>query len=344
MMRSQTRDGGRSAERAIRDRGETARDNSLSAAPIIAQDARVVFDSEVSSVKLFLLLVVFAPLVMGAGMNGPRQDSKLDQIVVAERTFAKAGAIKGKRDAFLEYFTDDIVLFPPGSAITIGKDGLRAEPESITNLFWEPTWADVSAAGDMGFTTGPWQFRPKGINGEIAAVGYFASVWKRQPDGTLKVVVDIGVGGVEPVEIKGGLEPKAPGATANKMTPEALRESLAAAERELAAAARAGTPGAYFATTTDQSILHRMQRKPAIGAASIRDALSAMKVTYAWQPPLGLGVSDSGDLGYTYGDGAASFDASANTPAANFHYARFWKRQTDGRWKIVLEVASPGIK
>lgn len=294
--------------------------------------------------KLLLLLIASVPLGMGAGMNEPRQGSNFDQIVAAERTFAKAGSVKGKRDSFLEYMSDDVALFPPGSAITTGKDGLRAEPESVANLFWEPTWADVSAAGDMGFTTGPWQFKPDGANGETKGFGYFASVWKRQPDGTLKVIVDLGVGGAEPVQIKGGLEPKAPGATANKMTPEALRESLVTAEREFSAAARAATPAAYFATTTDQTILHRMRTKPTIGSSSIRDALAAAKVTYAWQPPVGVGVAASGDLGYTYGDGVASFDPAASTPAANLHYARFWKRQSDGRWKVVLEVANPGVK
>jgi ketosteroid isomerase-like protein len=295
-------------------------------------------------VKLLVLLSCLVPLVMGAPMNEPRQTSNFDQIVAAERTFAKAGSIKGKRDAFLEYFTDDIALFPPGAPITRTKDGLRAEPESVANLFWEPTWADVSAAGDMGFTTGPWQFKPNGINGETAGFGYFASVWKRQSDGTLKVVVDLGVGGAEPVTIKGGLEPKTPGATASKLTPEALRESLLAADREFSAAARAATPAAYFAATTNETIVHRMRTKPTIGAANIRDALAAMKVTHSWQAPIGVDVAVSGDLGYTFGDGEARFDPATNTPAQNLHYARFWKRDADGRWKIALEVASPGVK
>jgi ketosteroid isomerase-like protein len=295
-------------------------------------------------VKVLFALFVFIPLVVGARSNGPRPPQGLDEVIASERAFAKAGSVKGKRDAFLEYFVDDVVLFPPGAPITIGTDDLRKEPESKANLFWEPTWADVSAAGDMGFTTGPWQFRPDGAGGEVAGFGYFATVWKRQADGAFKAVLDIGVGGAEAVPFAGGLQPKEPGSVANKMTPAALRDSLLTAERELAAAARAGTPDAYFAVTAEGSILHRAGSRPAVGAASIRDALAGMKVSYAWDAPAGAGVAASGDLGYTYGDGEARFDPSTNKPAQRLHYARFWKRHRDGRWKVALEVVNPGPK
>jgi ketosteroid isomerase-like protein len=128
------------------------------------------------------------------------------------------------------------------------------------------------------------------------------------------------------------------------MTPEALRESIVAADRALSASAREGTPAAYFAATTDQTIVHRARMRPAIGSSSIRDALAGMKVSYLWQPPIGAGVALSGDVGYTYGSGEARYDPSTNKPAEPLHYARFWKRQRDGRWKVVLEVAPPGGK
>jgi ketosteroid isomerase-like protein len=297
-------------------------------------------------VKLLLIALLVLPLALlprGSSANDSRDATNLARVVETERAFAKAGSVIGKRDAFLEYFADDIKLFPPGGAITTGKAELRAEPESVADLFWEPTWADVSAAGDMGFTTGPWQYRPDGAKGEVKAFGYFATVWVRQPDNSFKAVIDLGVGGAEPVTFKNGLDPKPSGGIASKLTPEALQQSLLDAEQEFARSASERTPDAYAAFTTDDSILHRARTAPTVGSKSIRSLLADSKVTYAWGTPAGSDVALSGDLGYTYGDGKAQFDPATNKPAEPMHYCRFWRRQ-GGKWKIVLEVVNPGAK
>jgi ketosteroid isomerase-like protein len=50
---------------------------------------------------------------------------------------------------------------------------------------WEPLYSDVSAAGDLGYTYG--SIRTEGL----AEKSYYMRVWKKQSDGTWKVVLDV---------------------------------------------------------------------------------------------------------------------------------------------------------
>src|SRR5436305_2394785 len=52
--------------------------------------------------------------------------------------------------------------------------------------------------GDMGYTTGPWEYRPKSMEDKPVAFGYFVTIWKRQSDGTWKAFLDLGTQNPEP--------------------------------------------------------------------------------------------------------------------------------------------------
>ena len=72
-----------------------------------------------------------------------------------EREFAKAATVKGWRDAFLEFFSDDAITV--GSKATPAKEGLRKQPStpfSELELVWEPRLGDVAASGDLMSFTG----------------------------------------------------------------------------------------------------------------------------------------------------------------------------------------------
>jgi ketosteroid isomerase-like protein len=80
----------------------------------------------------------------------------------------------------------------------------RTDPKGL-RLIWGATYADVSAAGDLGYTLGVWQREaPAGDTGEIkSSSGLFLTVWKRQADGSWKFVVDGGA--VHPPEVIEGV-------------------------------------------------------------------------------------------------------------------------------------------
>src|SRR3954449_2738641 len=112
-------------------------------------------------------------------------------LVQMERDFARTAATKGTRDAFLEFLADDGVLFQPGPVN--GKKFWTERQPRKGLLSWEPVFADISRAGDLGYTTGPWEFRANGPDDQPVAFGQYFTIWKKQADGGWKAVLDRGV-------------------------------------------------------------------------------------------------------------------------------------------------------
>ena len=120
-----------------------------------------------------ILLCLFAcPLAVSAQGN-PNWTS----LVEAERAFAAASLAKGTRAAFLEYLAEDSILFRPG--LVAGKKWIEEHLAQPTLLTWEPVFADVAQSGDLGYTTGPWEIRPRSPQDKPTAYGQYVSMWKR---------------------------------------------------------------------------------------------------------------------------------------------------------------------
>jgi ketosteroid isomerase-like protein len=63
--------------------------------------------------------------------------------------------------------------------------------------------------------------------------------------------------------------------------------------------------------------------------------------------PVGADISASGDLGYTYGNYEFhSLDKDGKQAVQYGKYTSIWKKQKDGRWRVVLDMgnASPAPK
>src|SRR5687768_7313068 len=107
------------------------------------------------------LMVCILLLVANSAAQKSDSGSVLQSLVDAERAFARASEEKGTREAFLAVIADDGILFRP--AAVNGKKWLLDHPAPASpkrsSLSWQPRFADISAAGDMGYTTGPWEFR-----------------------------------------------------------------------------------------------------------------------------------------------------------------------------------------
>jgi hypothetical protein len=101
--------------------------------------------------------------------------------VEAERAFARAAQTDGQWTAFRATSTDDAIWFRPQPAKV--HETLPDKDPPIAVQWW-PAESHVSCDGMVAVNTGPW-VRPK-------AVGYFTTVWARQPDGEYKWVLDHG--------------------------------------------------------------------------------------------------------------------------------------------------------
>jgi ketosteroid isomerase-like protein len=150
--------------------------------------------------KAFLALCLVAILGIGAGASDGsyrdppprsrrpvRDPDALRSLVETERAFSARSVKDGMRDAFLAYLADSGVLFRPFPVN--GKRLWTARGRSKATLIWEPSSAAVSWAGDLGYTTGPWEFRPEIGGADSASHSHFISVWRRQADQTWRLIV-----------------------------------------------------------------------------------------------------------------------------------------------------------
>jgi ketosteroid isomerase-like protein len=265
----------------------------------------------------------------------------LDTMVEAERAFSRASVAKGIRDAFIEFFADDGVNFAPGPTNT--KEFFKPQPNrSDRVLQWQPMYGDVSQGGDLGYTTGPFVLENKSAPAtQRFSYGFYFSVWKRQADGSWKVVADFGTR--TPGPATSGLvafkSATVKGRTVKDINPELERNSLLAADRDLTnAAASTSTGKALLKYLANDARLHRDGLFPFVDAKAIRSVFNAgQTLRYAWTPAK-ADIANSGDLGYTYG----SFEAKgedANTPPLKGYYLRVWRRDARG-WSIVADIGN----
>ncbi|HEY7470899.1 MAG TPA: hypothetical protein VIE68_00995 [Gemmatimonadota bacterium] len=247
-------------------------------------------------------------------------------LVEAERAFARDAAANGTRAGFLAHLGEGSVVFEPGP---VDARALWEAREARPGLLsWVPEHAAISASGELGFTTGPWEFRRGGAADEPVAFGEFATVWRKRADGTWKFAADIGIGHgphagppADPV--------LAPAATAPAVA--ATPADVLAAETAFLAAARTSVESAYQDHGEDGILLLREGAPRAEGTQAA--ASLAARVPAVWEPREAL-VSDAGDLGYVYGVARAAEGADAAG------YLRVWRRSGDGPWRIALDVAT----
>jgi ketosteroid isomerase-like protein len=270
-------------------------------------------------------VVLAGSAVVGAAELTP----ELSALVESERSFSRTAGAKGIKEAFLEYFAPDSVGFAPEPGPAIEQiTGWPASQRTDPLLSWEPAFADISHAGDMGYTTGPTLTHDTRPDPRPDRHGWYFSVWRKQADGEWKVAIDLGVA------TPGELSPKpalraasAPGYVAGKADEVgAQRAAILALERE---------SGADSRHAAEESRLHRDGVFPVLGrAAIVADLAQRPGPTIA--EPRDVIVSTSADLAYSYG----SFTRGASQDEKKDHgwYTRVWKRNPAGAWEMVAQV------
>ena len=283
---------------------------------------------------------LFPAIVALATAAGGAQVDALPSLVEAERGFARTSVERGMRDAFLENLADDGVVFRP--LPVNGKQAWRARPKPAATLIWEPAFAEAAAAGDLGYTTGPWELRPpEKAKDRPIAHGHFVSVWRRGGDGTWKVVVDLGTSHEKPASGvgSGAFEAGPPHEAVPKGDRgRAALSEVRAAEKRFADASRArGLEAAFEACAAPDVRFNRDGYLPALGLEAARSVLAADTARVRWAPE-GAGASRSGDLGYAYGV-RERLGAAGAAPDTSV-YLDVWRRE-GGKWRLVMAVDNP---
>ncbi len=289
----------------------------------------------------FRSIIGMVILITAGFLAGQTSSRSLQTLINSERAFSRLSEEKGIREAFLSYLAEDSIVFLPRPVP--GRKAYEEAPvDSPTRLTWEPAYAEVSPAGDLGYTTGPYQARTRDNPAAPPRFGHYVSLWQRQPNGIWKVVLDIGIRhpqpGFKPPEVMTVKDARWP---RRRVRVDKFRELnlLLKIEAEFAAKAAAeGILGAYLAYADEDIRVYRDGGLPSAGMDALRRQFSASSEKHAWAPVDG-DVSRYGVLGFIFGTGEARGDPS-NPPAAS-SYLRIWRKNPEGHWKIVLDLAIP---
>lgn len=112
-----------------------------------------------------------------------------------EARFAKDVRERGGA-AFADWFANDAVALSNGQPPVIGRVAIAKSatwsPKDY-QLTWTPTDAQMGPSGDMGYTWGHFEGRSKDSNGNpVLTSGRYMTIWRKEPDGSWKVVLDAG--------------------------------------------------------------------------------------------------------------------------------------------------------
>lgn len=268
-----------------------------------------------------LLCVSFLNLFVAA-------QSDLDRMIATERSFAKMASEKGTKAAFLEYMAPDAVVFDPDKVNA--RAVWTAREESPALLSWEPNFADISSNGVLGYTTGNWEYRPKGRSDSPTAFGEFFTIWQRQQSGEYRWVLDFGVGHARPTRYSVDTVRSAPGRHTAK-----LPSAAEFANGFFKTVATRGLAKAYDLYAANDVRFLRLSQMPGLGRKALVDDAGKVKMPFTFAKRSIF--FESGDLAYvtdTY-----QTQNSKGAPE-NGNSVQVWKYR-DGRWQIVFDIIRP---
>jgi ketosteroid isomerase-like protein len=138
--------------------------------------------------RLLSLIALSAIAVSG-------QDAR-QEILAADTSFSKETQARGL-DGWMAWFADDAKL-NTHKGILSGKAALRQHYSEMFSrrdfsIRWEPTFAETSKDGSLGYTFGSAVSSHTNEKGEkVERQGRYVTVWRRMPDGKWKVATDLG--------------------------------------------------------------------------------------------------------------------------------------------------------
>lgn len=248
---------------------------------------------------------------------------KIEDLIKAEKDFAAYAVAYNTKAAFLKYLDSTGVVFENGKAMN-GIEAWNKKEIRPGILNWHPEFAELSASGNLGYTTGPWTFQPRTITDSVIARGQYATVWRLDKSGNWKFIVDLGVNEVPISNRKAAEETNVNRSTSYPIDLRSLLKTEEAFSRQF----NKDKVQAYHQFLSLKTILNRNRYLPATQADELEKIITDTPAEIKFQVDHS-GISTSGDLGYVYGTSLIK-DKKEN-------YLRVWRKEKEG-WKIAMEV------
>jgi ketosteroid isomerase-like protein len=133
---------------------------------------------------------------IAACATAPRNERERD-LLQRDREWAALASQGSDVERILAFWSDDAIVVPPGQPAVRGKRAIREYVQGALampgfQIRFQPASASVSADGTLGYTTGENSVTFPGADGRlVTVVGRYATIWRREPTGEWRCVVDI---------------------------------------------------------------------------------------------------------------------------------------------------------
>ena len=149
--------------------------------------------------QIFMLILPF--LLLAACNNKKIKKNNEDrkaEMMAAEISFSKFSELKGTRKALMEYIDSEGVLLRPNIMPLVGAaaiDFISQANDTAYTMIWQPKGGNIAASGELGYTFGIYSITPKYKDSIMQ--GTYVNIWKKQPDGSWKLLLDSGNEGID---------------------------------------------------------------------------------------------------------------------------------------------------
>jgi len=256
-----------------------------------------------------------------------QRSAELQSLIDTELAFAQTAKTKNTRDAFLQYLSDETVMFTD-AGITMGKKTWQSRKPDSTLLIWEPVFADISASGDFGYTTGPSEYYASRKKGEQGFYGSYITMWKKDSTSQWKIALDIGVY-PQPKPASKTLKTPSPSSTTKSKIRKDLKQEVM--KHEMLYLKNTKKELSFF--LADESRFLRPGREPITERAEIEKIITRERGE-AHYTPVDVSVSSTGDMAYVYG----KIVLVIQDKQKEGFYLRIYRNRDQKDWKIVLDA------
>jgi hypothetical protein len=249
----------------------------------------------------------------------------IDKLIAAERSFAATSKEQTTKIAFLSFLDSNCVGYRNGEQVNLFEEYSKRKEDS-SKLTWAPEFAVISSSGNIGATTGPWEYRQSSLKDTPVAHGHFTTIWKKNDKGEWKAAFDMGI----------SYDQKQ---NSNNKTTEIILTKPAVMEEETGALAlidlnfsdafEIDKKYAASKVITNDSWFSIQGNAPYKDVTSITEAMNRNTDKIKFSPPSHVIVSDNTDM--------FAVSGNAQTGDKKQAYMRLWIKQGD-MWKLLMMV------
>ncbi len=147
--------------------------------------------------KLFIQALFVSIIIVSC--SSPKVDLKTEEAAIMKTDSTWAELAKDSKDVekIISYWSDDAVVLSPGQPLVRGKDALRKMVQDSKNIpgfsiTWKSSDVHFSPDGKMAYLYGENLVSMNDSTGKTLNMpGRGYTIWRKEPDGNWKCVVDI---------------------------------------------------------------------------------------------------------------------------------------------------------